>query len=126
MHFNLFQKLLLDSRFYECHAMSSFIFAEKIAIQVYLLFCPLIFYCLNRLQKRQPRYCHRRRLKGHPLLITHKQLSFYYLRLLYCPNQIWLFLLCQHQVLSSKAVRSCALCKQDERSRRLIFTTLVH
>ena len=82
MHFNLLQKLLLDSRFYECHAMSSFVFAEKIAIQVYLLFCPFIFYCLNRLQKRQPRCCHRRRFEGHPLLIRNKQLSFCYLRLL--------------------------------------------
>ena len=101
--------------------MSSFIFAKKIAIQVYLLFCTFIFYCLNRLQKRQPRCCHRRRLEWDPLLIRHKQLSFYYPRLLYCPHQIWLSLLRQHRVLSSEAVRSRAPCKQDERSRRLII-----
>ena len=70
-HVNLLKKLLLGSRFYECHAMSSFIFAKKIAIQVYFLFYTFIFYCLNRLQKRQPRCHHRRRLEGHPLLMRH-------------------------------------------------------
>ena len=118
--------LLLDSRFYKCDAMSSFIFAKKFAIKVCLLFCTFIFYCSNRFQKRRPRCFHRRRLEGHPLLIRHKQLSFYYHRLLYCPDQIWLSLLSQHRLSSSEAVRPCALCKQDERSRRFTFTTLVH
>ena len=37
----------------------------------------------------------------------------------------WLSLLSQHRVSSSKAVRPCASCKQNERSIRLLCITLI-
>ena len=57
-----------------------------------------------------------RRLKEHPLQIRPnrteaKDLSFYYLRLLYCPDQMLaVMMLIQHRVSSSKTVRPRALC----------------
>ena len=40
-----------------------------------------------------------------------KSLSFYYPRLLYCPDQLWaIMVMSQHQVLSFKIIRSCAPC----------------
>ena len=59
----------------------------------------------------------RRRLKRHPLLVRHKQdwgrdfLSFYYPKLLYCPDQMLaVMLLSQHRVLSFKTVRPSVTC----------------